>query len=40
MARLRIVIAIIGGTDTKKNFMNIIASKRAELVLRPVDKAV
>ncbi|SVA42208.1 uncharacterized protein METZ01_LOCUS95062 [marine metagenome] len=40
MARLRIVIAIMGGTDTKKNLMNIMASNSAELVLSPVVHAV
>ena len=40
MARLSIVIAIIGGTDIKKNLMKTNASNRAELVFSPVDIAV
>ena len=40
IAKLKIVIAIIGGTEIKKNFMNTKASKSAELVLKPVDIAV
>ena len=33
-------MAIIGGTDTKKNLMKTNASNSAELVLNPVDIAV
>jgi hypothetical protein len=40
IAKLRIVIAIIGGTETTKNFKNTIESNNAEFVLRPVDQAV
>ena len=40
MAKLRIVIAIIGGTEIRKNLMKTNASKRAELVFSPVDIAV
>ena len=40
IAKLRIVIAIIGGTDIRKNLIKTKASKRAELVFSPVDIAV
>ena len=40
IAKLRIVIAIIGGTETMKNFKKTIESNNAELVLSPVDQAV
>ena len=40
IAKLRIVIAIIGGTDIRKNLINTKASKRAELVFSQVDIAV
>ena len=40
IAKLKIVIAIIGGTEIKKNFMNTNASKSAEFVFNPVDIAV
>ena len=40
IAKLSIVIAIIGGTDIKKNLMKTNASNKAELVFNPVDIAV
>ncbi len=40
IAKLKRVIAIIGGTETKKNFRKTIESNNAEFVLRPVDQAV
>ena len=40
IAKLKIVIATIGGTEIKKNFMKTKASKSAEFVFNPVDIAV